>query len=179
MCVCKHVWENEFSSCGRACIPQFLAVFLHPSYLNLVTCKMGLSLRKDLDHTPLARRALVRDIPSIQGRASVISLGSPFFPRRCRGESPLGCPFSDPDLPADPLPKPRGRLAAVHFSPGPRWKMHLHGCDPCTEHLLPRRPKPGAAAADGEGKNRTGSPAKISHFSTLPSASHQVSWDRI
>ena len=91
----------------------------------------------------------------------------------------MGFPLSDPDFPADPLPKPRGRLAAVHLSPGPRRKMHLHDCDPCAKHLLPRRPEPGAAAADGEGKHRPGSPVKISHFPTLSSASHQVSWDWI
>lgn len=150
-------------------------MFLHPLYLNLVTCKMGLSLRKGFPGTQSTW-------PGTSQASREGHLSSPWDllpPRRCGGESPLGLPLSDPDLPADPLPKPRGRLAAVHLGPGPRWKMRLHGCDPCTEHLLPRRPKPGAAAADGEGKNRTGSPAKIPDFSTLPSASRQVSRRRI
>lgn len=50
---------------------------------------------------------------------------------------PLGSCSLTHDVPADPFPKPRGRLAAVHLGPGPRWEMHLHGSDPCSEHLLP------------------------------------------
>lgn len=56
--------------------------------------------------------------------------------------------------------------------------MHLHGCDPRTEHLLPRWSEPGAAAADGEGKNFPGAPEDRENLPipTLPSAPIQASW---
>lgn len=87
--------------------------------------------------------------------------GSSFSPSMGRVNPPLSSCSLTPDFPADPLPKPRGRLAAVYLGPGPRREMHLHSCDPRTEHLLSRWPEPGAAAADGEGKNLPGAPGRL------------------
>ena len=63
-------------------------MFLHPLYLNLVTCKMRLSLRKDLDHTPLARRAHGLGHPKHPGKGICHLPGIPFFSQGVRGRIP-------------------------------------------------------------------------------------------
>lgn len=78
------------------------------------------------------------------------------FPVRWK-RAPFGFLLSDYTLSsADSLPEPGRGLAALYVSPGAGWQMHLHSCDPCTEHLCPRWSEQRASAAHGEGRDLTG-----------------------
>lgn len=114
----------------------------------------------------------VRFLMSSTADLKVISPAKGF----CPSQQDVGSLLSDCTLSsADSLPEPRRGLAALYLSPGTGWQMHLHSCDPCTEHLCPRWAEQRASAAHGEGRG----PAGTGGRPRCPLGSHYMSPRRL